>query len=186
MEIAFYAAQILDDVILHEGQTRRTIKVVKEVPLSVAIAGYPAAVDDTMNVELCVLKPRDDVSYEWFEWIEPVKRWSTNTISAKQCMLKSARGLSGQKLRFKVTATDAKGLQASAETEFIEVVDPAWEEPQGGDEETAESKEQEDSGAKAEEAQQKATAKEAEISAPKDEPAAVPEFVEPGFYFPNI
>lgn len=172
VEIAFYAAQILDDVILHEGQTRRTIKVVKEVPLSVAIAGYPAAVDDTMNVELCVLKPRDDVSYEWFEWIEPVNRWSGNTISAKRCMLKSARGLSGQKLRFKVTATDAKGLQASAETEFIEVVDPAWEEPLGGEEETAESGEQEDSGAKAEEVQETKPEKAEEISAPKEVPTA--------------
>lgn len=172
VEIGLYAAQILDDVILHEGQTRRTIKVVKEVPLSVAIAEAPAAVDDTMNVELCVLEPRDDLSYEWFEWNAPVNRWSTNTISVKRCMFKSARGLSGQKLRFKVTATDAKGLQASAETEFIEVVDPAWEEPLGGEEETAESKEQEDSGVKVEEAQEKTPAKEAEISAPKEEPAA--------------
>lgn len=172
VDVVLYAAQVLDDIILHEGQAGRKIKVVKEVPLSVAIAGHPAAVDDTTNVELCVLEPRDDLSYEWFEWNAPVNRWSSNTVGVKPCMLKSARGLSGQKLRFKVTATDAKGRQASAETEFIEVVDPAWEEPRGGDEETAESKEQEDSGAKTEEAQEKTPAKEAEISAPKEEPAA--------------
>ncbi|MDO9581504.1 MAG: hypothetical protein Q7J24_00130 [Desulfomicrobium sp.] len=171
VEVVLYAAQVLDDVILHEGQTGRKIKVVKEVPLSVAIAEYPTAVDDTMNVELCVLEPRDDLSYEWFEWNAPVNRWSTNTINVKRCILKSARGLSGQKLRFKVTATDAKGRQASAETEFIEVVDPAWEAPQGGEEETAESEEQEDSGAKEGEAQDKTPAEEAKIPAPKEDPA---------------
>ena len=171
VEVAFYAAQTLDEVILYEGQAQRDIKVVRDIPVSVSIAEYPPAVDDTMNVELCVLEPRDDLSYEWFRWDAFRNAWSGQTISASRCMLDSARGLSGQKLRFKVTATDARGRQASAETDFIEVVDPVWEEPESGEEETAETKEHEEPGVKAEETPDTSPVQEASSGPSGQEPA---------------
>jgi hypothetical protein len=171
VEISFYAAQMIDgDLILYEGQTARKVKVVAEVPVSVSIADHPAGVDDSMDLRLCVVEANDELAYEWVEWNGPADRWSTNTVGVGRCMLKSARGLAGQVLRFKVTATDSEGRLASAETGLIKVVEPAWPADAEADQGTG-NEEQAESGIQAGDDQQKKPVEEP-ASSTSEQPSA--------------
>ncbi len=126
----FYAAQVLDGTVLFEGSASRKISVVREVPLSVALDPHPSKVGDTETIRLAVKDPRDGVEYEWHEWDSVSRRWSSGAAVAGRRLVKSARGLAGQSLRFRVTARDGKGLTAAAESGLIEITEPSWPGPE--------------------------------------------------------
>ncbi len=138
VEISLYARQVTEgDFILYEGQAVRKIALVKDAPISLALAPYPRKTDDATDIKICVSDPRDEVTYSWYEWNVGGKRWSVNTTAVGRCMTKSPRGLSGQDLRFRVVAEDGKGRSATLDTDFIAVTDPQWE-PAGEEEEQKE------------------------------------------------
>lgn len=129
-EIVFYAAQVLDGTVLFEGSASRKISVVREVPLSVALEPHPSKVGDTETIRLAVKDPRDGVEYEWHEWDSVSGKWSSGAAVAGRRLVKSARGLAGQSLRFRVTARDGKGRTAAAESGLIEITEPSWPGPE--------------------------------------------------------
>ncbi len=129
-EIVFYAAQVLDGTVLFEGSASRKISVVKEVSLSVALEPHPSKVGDTETIRLAVKNPLDGVEYEWHEWDSVSRRWSSGAAVAGRRLVKSARGLAGQSLRFRVTARDGKGRTAAAESGLIEITEPSWPGPE--------------------------------------------------------
>ncbi len=141
VEISLYARQVTEgEFILYEGQAVRIIELVKDAPVSLALAPYPRKTDDATDIKICVSNPRNDVTYSWYEWNSGGQRWSVNTIAVAPCMTKSPRGLSGQDLRFRVVAEDGKGKSATLDTDFITVTDPQWE-PAGEEEEREEGEE---------------------------------------------
>lgn len=142
VEIVFYAAQVLDGTVLFEGSASRKISVVKETPLAVALEPHPSKVDDTETIRLAVKDPRDGVEYEWQEWDSVSRRWSSGAAVAGRRLVKSARGLTGQSFRFRVTARDGKGRTASAESGLIEITEPSWPGPE--EEEPVQDKEKSD------------------------------------------
>lgn len=129
-EIVFYAAQVLDGTVLFEGSASRKISVVREIPLSVALEPHPSKVGDTDTIRLAVKDPRDGVEYEWHEWDSVSGKWSSGAAVAGRRLVKSARGLAGHSLRFRVTARDGKGRTAAAESGLIGITEPSWPGPE--------------------------------------------------------
>ncbi len=126
--VTLYVQELLGGILVSEGRDDITLTVKPSDALSVRFQEYSTSVADNQNISICLASPlrksgdqEGQYRYAWYEWRGSY--WSGNQVGSSECLSYSARGLSGQTVRFKVVVTDAFGTSAEAETSPIKIGD---------------------------------------------------------------
>ena len=126
--VTLYVQELLGEKLVSEGGDDITLTVKPSGSLSVRFQEYSTSVADNQNVSICLASPlmkagdpAGKYRYAWYEWRGSY--WSANEVGSSECLSYSARGLSGQTVRFKAVVTDAFGTRAEAETSPIKIGD---------------------------------------------------------------